>query len=111
MLISPDGQCLLRSVNADGQPVPREHIVRAIGQAFLWQRELTTGGGTLRDVGDRFGVCNTRVRALLVLTQLAPAIVKAALTGALAETITLEDLECAALQLDWDAQRRSLGMN
>lgn len=111
LLVTPDGQVLLRTVDANGQPVPRPHIVRAIGQAFAWQRELNESGCTLREVGRESQDCGTRVRALLVLTQLAPVVVKAALTGALSETVTLENLEKAAQHLDRDVQQRILGLS
>ena len=110
LLISPEGQCLLRTIDTDGRPVPRPHFIRAIGQAFLWQRALATKGGSLRGVGRQFGVCYTRVRALVVLTQLSPTIINAALGGALPETLTLEDLVRAAQYLDWSAQQRALGL-
>ena len=111
LLVAPDGQVLLRTVDPNGQPVPRPHIVRAIGQAFAWQRELNESDCTLREVGRESQVCGTRVRALLVLTQLAPRVVRAALTGALPETVTLEDLERVAEHLDWDVQQRTLGLS
>lgn len=110
LLVAPDGQVLLRAVDPNGQPVPRPHIVRAIGQAFAWQRQINKGGCTMREVGRDSQVCGTRVRALLVLTQLAPRVVRAALTGALSETVTLEDLEKVAQHLDWAVQQQIVGL-
>ncbi|MDP1662821.1 MAG: recombinase family protein [Phycisphaerales bacterium] len=108
LLIGPDGRSLLSSVDLNGQPVPRQHIVRAIGQAFAWKRQLESNGGTHREVGRHSGVCGTRVRALLALTHLAPAALRGALNGTLPESVSLEDLGLAAQHLDWGAQHCAL---
>jgi hypothetical protein len=47
---------------------------------------------------------------LLPLTQLGPEVLKHALSGTLASTITLEDLIRASKQLDWSKQASELGL-
>jgi site-specific DNA recombinase len=109
VLLSPDGHDLLTTITPDGRPVARDHLVRAVGLAFSWQRELRRGDRTIESVAQRAGVSAGRVHSILTLTQLSPTILRSVLTGALGASVTLADLLRAAQQLDWSRQAQALG--
>lgn len=52
-----------------------------------------------------------RVSYLLHLTRLGPAVVRAILTGAIDEQVTIKDLHKAADHLDWSLQTAALNIN
>ncbi|MBX3392737.1 MAG: recombinase family protein [Phycisphaeraceae bacterium] len=104
VLLSPEGQDLLTTITPDGCPVARDHLVRAVGLAFAWRRELLRTDHTVESVAQRAGLTATRVHAVLTLTQLSPVILRSILTGTLGATVTLADLLRAAQHLDWSRQ-------
>lgn len=110
MLLSPDGRDLLTTITPDGRRVPSEHLVRAVGLAFAWRRELLVSGGTIESIARCAGVVDTRMHAMLALTRLSPSILRAVLTGELGPSVTLADLMRAARHLDWSRQARLLGI-
>lgn len=55
------------------------------------------------------GITATRVRSILTLTQLSPAILRSVLTGAIGSSVTLADLLRAAQHLDWSRQAQAIG--
>ena len=108
ILVSPEGHDLLLTVNADGRPVPKPYLVSAIGQAFAWHEQLMKGGTTIDAIAKRCSMTEGRVRHLLDLTRLSPAVLKAVLTGTLAPSVTLLDLMRASGTLDWSLQEAQL---
>lgn len=109
LLLSPDGQDLLTTITPDGRPVARDHLVRAVGLAFAWRRELRRTDHTVELVAQRAGLTATRVHSILTLTQLSPPILRSILTGELGATVTLTDLLRAAQHLDWSRQAQAIG--
>ncbi|NUQ66916.1 MAG: recombinase family protein [Phycisphaerales bacterium] len=109
VLLSPDGHDLLTTITPDGCPVTRDHLVRAVGLAFAWHRELTRADRTIESVAVRAGVTAGRVHSILTLTQLSPTILRSVLTGSLGSSVTLLDLLRAAQRLDWSRQAQALG--
>jgi DNA invertase Pin-like site-specific DNA recombinase len=110
VLVSPDGDDLLLKLSSEGVPIPKEHFVRAIGQAFLWLRDLSKSPISLAQYCRRQGLAYTRVDELLNLTNLSPKILHAALAGELQSAIRLDDLLAAAKNLDWTKQHELLGL-
>lgn len=109
-LVSPDGHDLLLTAPAAGAPRPNDHIVRAVGLAFHWRRELLKPGATIDAAAQRAGFAPARAHYLLRLTQLGPAALRAILTGALPPHLKLQDLVTAAALLDWAKQDAFLGL-
>jgi DNA invertase Pin-like site-specific DNA recombinase len=109
VLLSPDGHDLLTTITPDGRPVARDHLVRAVGLAFAWRRELLRTDSTVESVAQRAGLTATRVHSILTLTHLSPSILRSVLTGALGSTVTLADLLRAAQHLDWSRQAQAVG--
>ncbi len=60
LILSPDGDDLLLSLRADGQPSPRPVLVRAIGQAYAWHAKLLrtarNSHGTIQSLARSRGV-------------------------------------------------------
>ena len=110
VLLGPDGGDLLARIASDGRLVPREHLLRAVGSAFAWRRELLRSDCSITSIAQEAGVARARVQALLTLTQLSPLILRAILTGELGLSISLEDLIGAAQHLDWSRQARLLSL-
>lgn len=106
LLLSPDGSDLIIPSN----PVPQQHIVDAIGQAYRWHNELISSGTTIRAYAEQHGIARSRMIELLPLTQLGPEALRHALAGTLPSTITLDDLIAASKRLDWDLQMTELGI-
>ncbi|MEL7472779.1 MAG: hypothetical protein AAGK04_05615 [Planctomycetota bacterium] len=106
VLLSPDGHDLV----IPSVPEPKQHIVNAIGIAYRWHDELIKSGQQIRDFAATNGIGRTRILKLMPLTQLGPDILKAALTGTLPDSVTLDDLRTAAKQLDWERQAKELGI-
>ncbi|MAO22305.1 MAG: hypothetical protein CMJ35_14215 [Phycisphaerae bacterium] len=106
LLLSPDGSDLIIPSN----PVPQQHIVDAIGQAYRWHNELIRSGTTIRAYAEQHQIARSRMIELLPLTQLGPEPLHHALAGKLPSTITLDDLISASKRLDWDLQASELGI-
>ncbi|MCC6425180.1 MAG: recombinase family protein [Phycisphaerales bacterium] len=103
-LLGPDGQDLLTTITAEGRPIPREHIVHAIGLAYAWRDELLRTGGRIVDLAHQYGLADGRVHRLLTLTQLKPELLRRALKGELPATVTLDGLIATSANLDWELQ-------
>ncbi len=104
ILLGPDGQDLITTLTPEGRPIPREHIVHAIGLAYRWRDELLRSGGRIVDLAHQYGLAEGRVHRLLVLTQLKPDLLRRALRGELPATVTLDDLIDASTTMDWNRQ-------
>jgi len=89
--------------------VARDHLVRAVGLAFAWRRELLRTDHTVESVAQRAGLTATRVHSILTLTHLSPSVLRSVLTGALGSSVTLADLLRAAQHLDWSRQAQAIG--
>jgi len=111
IIVAPDGRDLFVSYSSDGTPIPQEHLVRALGQAFAWHSEVTSNGATMESLAQSAGVSPRRVAHLLALTRLSPTIVRAILKGQLGTSISLQDLRRAAEHIDWSLQAASLMLN
>jgi hypothetical protein len=109
LILSPEGKDLFVMVNPTGEPVAKDQLVQAVGLAFAWHRELLASGATIESLAKSYGVTEGWVRALLPLTQLSPAILKATLTGKLPARVTLTDLSGAAERLGWEGQGERVG--
>jgi len=108
IIVAPDGRDLFVTFSPDGAPIPQEHLVGALGQAFAWHREVTGNGATMESLAQSAGVTPRRVAHLLALTRLSPTIVRSILTGQLGTSISLQDLRRAAEHIDWSLQAASL---
>lgn len=84
-------------------------LIRAIGFAFTWRRELLKTGRSITSVAREAGVTRARVNSLLMIAQLSPSLLRSALQGELGTSISLEDLIRAAHHLDWSRQAQHLG--
>lgn len=104
-LVSPDGDDLLARMPSDRQPGPRPELVRVIGLAFAWHKELLRTGASVETIARAYGMSDSRVHALLSLTQLSPAILRAVLDGTLEENTGLKELIRVAQQAVWGKQR------
>ncbi|MBL4590371.1 MAG: recombinase family protein [Phycisphaerales bacterium] len=107
MILSPDGKDLV----FPSVPAPKQHIVDAIGLAYRWHHEIMETKLSLRDYADQNHISRTRLLNLLPLTYLSPEILRHALVGTLAPSITLSDLLRATEQLDWNHQAQSIGLD
>jgi hypothetical protein len=108
MLVGPDGQDLLTSHGIDEPRDPNPTLIRALAQAYAWHRELVRTGESLKALAERLGEHESRMHALLPLTQLGPDIVRAILIGSLSQGVTLKRLLAAAQRFDWNAQKSTL---
>ena len=106
LLLSPEGHDLI----IPSVPVPRQHIVEAIGLAYRWHDELLESGMQIRAFAKDRGIARSRIMQLLPLIHLGPGVLRQALSGTLPSTITLDDLLIAARQLDWKKQADELGL-
>ena len=105
VLLSPEGRDLVLPSNAE----PKRHIVDAIGLAHRWQEEILGSGLSIKAFCAARDVSRTRILKLLPLTLLGPETLRAALTGTLPPSVTLECLLRAASEtLDWGEQARML---
>ncbi len=109
LLLSPEGHDLLTSITPNGLPVPRDHLVRAVGLAFAWRRELLRSDRTIESLAQQASITAPRVHSILTLTQLSPTILRSVLTGTLGTSISLADLLRAAQRLDWSHQANAIG--
>lgn len=108
VLVAPDGRDLFLSYTSTGDAIPQQHLVRAVGQAFAWHREVTHNGSTIDSVAKAVGITPSRVGRLIQLTRLSPTIIRAVLTGQLGSSVGLCDLQAAAVHLDWSLQAAAL---
>ena len=106
MILSPDGRDLV----LPAEPVPKEHIVNAIGLAYRWHETLLSARKSVAELARDAGLNHNRIRRLLPLTHLGPEILKRALTGFLPPSLTLNDLLAAAEHVDWGKQWNALGL-
>jgi hypothetical protein len=110
MLLSPDGDDLLLSTDLGGRANAHPQLVQAIGQAFALRADLLRTGDTVESIAKRTGYSVARVKQLLMLTQLSPRTLRAALTTGLPPRLTVSDLIEAAQQLEWPQQEVLLGL-
>lgn len=107
VIVDPQGKDLFMVLTADGRPVPREQLVRAVGLAFAWYRELQAGDVTIRSIARAYGVTPARVHALLPLTHLSPSVLRAVLVESGCSRLSLLELLSMGERLEW--QRQSEG--
>lgn len=107
LVLSPKDEDLV----IPSKPVPKKHIVEAIGLAYRWHDGLVESGDHIKPFADRRKIARTRILKLLPLTNLGPEVLQHALAGTLPPRITLDDLLVAAKDLDWSRQIQSLGLN
>jgi hypothetical protein len=108
LLIAPDGQDLLARDAVTSVPEPDPSIVHAIGQAYVALRTIRDDGLSVTDAAKRLGLPRTTVTYLLPLTQLGPALLRAALEGTLPPRTTAKHLVAVGRHLDWGAQASAL---
>ncbi len=106
-MLSPKGEDLV----LPSKPVPKQHIVEAIGLAYRWHDELVESGDHIKPFADRRKIGRTRILKLLPLTNLGPNVLRNALAGTLPPRVTLDDLLEAADDLDWSRRAQSLGLD
>jgi hypothetical protein len=111
MLLAPNGQDLLAHQGDAGTPEPSPTIVRAIGLAYTALRAIADDGQDSAEVARRLGVSHTTLKYVLPLTQLGPAILRAALEGTLPPRMTVKRLRAVASHLDWQRQAAALRAN
>jgi len=107
VLVAPDRRDLYLTLAASGDTVPQDHLVRALGQAFAWHREILSGM-SIEAVAHAAGLQPSRVTHLLHLTQLSPTIIRDILTGRFGPSVTLRSLHAGADHLDWSLQSAEL---
>ncbi len=110
MLLSPNGHDLLLSSHPGSGAHAHPQMVLAIGQAFAFRADLLRTRDTVESIAGQNGYSAARIKQLLMLTQLSPRILRAALTAGLPPRLTVSDLIEAAQQLDWRQQETSLGL-
>jgi hypothetical protein len=110
MLLAPDGQDLLAASGDPGNPSPRAALVRAIGRAYHFRREILESGLSIKALAERERIGETRIHTMLRLTNLGPEVLRAILTGTLRPRISLRALLHAAQSLDWQRQKIALRM-
>jgi len=98
---------------ADGRgadPVPNDALVKAIARGHVWAQKLMTGEiGSMKALGELFGLPERYVSRMLRLGFLAPALVQAILDGRLGSNVKLQAF--ADLPLRWADQGRHLGLS
>ncbi|MBX3316158.1 MAG: recombinase family protein [Phycisphaeraceae bacterium] len=110
MLLSPDGHDLLLSSQGGSRAHAHPQLVLAIGQAFAFRADLLRTSDSVESIAGRSGCSAARVKQLLMLTQLSPRILRAALTAGLPPRLTVSDLIKAAQRLEWPQQEILLGL-
>jgi DNA invertase Pin-like site-specific DNA recombinase len=110
LLLSPDGHDLLLSSHAGNRAHAHPQLVLAIGQAFALRADLLRTGETVESIARRSQHSVARVKQLLMLTQLSPRVLRAALTAGLPLRLTVSDLIEAAQRLEWRQQEMLLGL-
>jgi hypothetical protein len=110
LLLGPDGQDLLAHGALNGAAEPNAAIISAIGLAYACRRDVVFRGREINVVARELGLSASRVKALLSLTRLGPAVLKAALTGTLPPRTSIKRLLAAARHLDWSRQQALLGL-
>lgn len=88
---------------------PAEHIRLALGLAFAWRDILLRRNITIADLAREHGLAEGRVHLLLTLTQLSPKAIKAALTGTLDPSLSLEQTLQIARVIQWRNQHEQMG--
>jgi len=98
------------SATTTGRAHAHPQLVHALGQAFAYRADLLRTGDTLESVAPRTHHSVARVKQLITLTQLAPRVLRAALTAGLPPRLTVSNLIEVAQQLDWRQQKTLLGL-
>jgi len=111
VLVAPDGTDLTLTLDTNGEPVPQPHLVRALGQAFAFHRQLLRNSTTIEAVAKAANVTPARIVFLLQLTRLSPTIIQAVLTGRVPSSVSVLGLQRAAKHLDWSVQQATFGIN
>ena len=91
---------------------PDQYLVDIVARAHRWYRELTAGDvDSIREIAERDGIDASDVGGDIQLAFLAPDIVEAILAGRQPVELTARRLRnIGALPLDWERQRRLLGL-
>src|ERR671919_1643245 len=100
-IVAPDGSAIMRS----SKPQPDGALVKALAQAWRWQRMLDDGiYTTVSDIGDAENISKSYVSRILRLTLLAPDLVEAILAGSADQALILRQLE-RSVPASWEEQR------
>ncbi|NCC22518.1 MAG: hypothetical protein EOM26_08650 [Alphaproteobacteria bacterium] len=101
---APDGSDLAASET----PRYDDTLIKAVVRAHDWQGRLDSGAArSVKEIGEAEGLGETYVRNIVRLTELAPDITAAILTGRQPASLTLSQIR--AVPLLWDEQRRAFG--
>ncbi len=92
------------------RPTTEVHLSHAIGQAFAWHERLLKTREPIEHLARSVNLSPARIKHLLTLTHLSPEILRAALTGTLPSSTTLDDLIDAGRRLDWVKQAERLSL-
>ena len=83
----------------------------AIARAYCWLELLESGKyGSIREMADALGICDTYMLRLLRFTLLAPDIVEAILDGNEPDNFSQNKL-VGAIPANWEEQRRRFGFS
>jgi hypothetical protein len=105
-VISPNGHAW--EVSA---PLVDSTLVRALAQAFRWQRRLDEGmHATFDELAKAEGVSQSHVSRLLRLTLLSPDLIETILAGRQPEGMRLEGL-LAGFPDEWGCQRERMSVS
>ena len=107
VIVSPDGP-------HHGNPAPMatidNTIIKAIAQAFRWQKLLDNGTyGCLEEIARAEEIGSSFVSRVIRLALLAPDIVEAILAGRQPASLTLRDL-MLPFPVEWAGQRSQFGV-
>ena len=101
---APDGKDLAASET----PRYDDALIKAVVRAHDWQGRIDSGKArSVKEIGETEGLGETYVRNIVRLTELAPDITAAILTGRQPSSLTLSQIRTVPLL--WDEQRRAFG--
>ena len=106
------GSRIILGDGAQGSGQPDANLVRLISGAYRWNRILAEGEvNSLQELSRMEQIDRSDIGRTLNLAYLAPDIVEAILDGRQPNNLTAKQLKrMTDLPLDWDGQRRALGI-
>ncbi len=105
-----EAKLILGNEDQVGRSVPDHSLIKAIGRAYAWNRQLISGESKSgRAIASHLGVTHGYVRKILPLAFLAPDIVDTILAGQQPRDLSLTGIIQRGVPRSWDEQRRTFG--